>query len=102
MRPDRLSPQRPAFDVPDDVAYFNTAMLAPQLRAVRAAGAAALERRARPWTISGADWFGHSERLRWLFARIVGGDAEGVALIPATSYGFAVAARNLPLRAGER
>src|SRR5262249_21662709 len=36
------------------------------------------------------------------FARIAGGDAEGVALIPATGYGFAVAARNLPLRAGQR
>jgi selenocysteine lyase/cysteine desulfurase len=102
MRPDLLTTQRAAFDVPPDVAYFNTAMLAPQLRAVRAAGADALARRARPWAISAADWFGHSERLRWLFARIVGGDAEGVALVPATSYGFAVAARNLPLRPGQR
>lgn len=37
-----------------------------------------------------------------MFARLVGGDAEGVAVVPATSYGFAVAARNLPLRPGER
>src|SRR3954454_11747511 len=102
MRPDLIAPQRAAFDVPADVAYFNTAMLAPQLHAVRAAGAAALEFRGRPWAISATDWFADVERLRSLFARIVGGDAEGVALVPATSYGFAVAARNLPLRGGQR
>ena len=33
-----IGDQRAAFDVPADVAYFNTASLAPQLRAVRAAG----------------------------------------------------------------
>jgi selenocysteine lyase/cysteine desulfurase len=93
---------REAFDVPADIAYFNTANLAPQLHAVRAAGEAALERRARPWTISAADWFEAPERLRGLFGRIVGADAEGVALVPATSYGFAVAARNLPLRPRQR
>lgn len=88
--------------MPEDVAYFNTANLAPQLRAVRAAGEAALERRSRPWTISAADWFTDVERLRSLAAQIIGASAEGIALVPATSYGFAVAARNLPLGAGQR
>jgi len=94
--------EREAFNVPADIAYFNTANLAPQLHAVRAAGEAALERRGRPWTISAADWFEDPERLRDLFGQIVGADAAGVALVPATSYGFAVAARNLPLRPGQR
>jgi selenocysteine lyase/cysteine desulfurase len=94
--------QREAFAVPPDVAYFNTANLSPVLHAVRAAGEAALERRARPWTISAQDWFTDVERLRGLYAGLVGGDADGVALVPATSYGFAVAARNLPLAAGRR
>jgi selenocysteine lyase/cysteine desulfurase len=94
--------ERADFDVPADVAYFDTANLAPQLHAVRAAGEAALERRARPWTISAADWFSDAERLRGLFGALVGADAEGVALVPATSYGFAVAARNLALGPGDR
>jgi selenocysteine lyase/cysteine desulfurase len=97
-----LGVQRAAFAVPGDVAYFNTASLAPQLHAVRAAGVATLERRGEPWTISADDWFTDVEYLRTLFARLVGGDAEGVAIVPATSYGFAVAARNLRLRPGER
>ncbi|HZQ89240.1 MAG TPA: aminotransferase class V-fold PLP-dependent enzyme [Gaiellaceae bacterium] len=97
-----LSCKRSAFDVPPEIAYFNTASLAPQLYAVRAAGVAALERRARPWAISAEDWFSDIERLRALFARLVGGDAEAVAIVPATSYGFAAAARNLPLAPGVR
>jgi selenocysteine lyase/cysteine desulfurase len=101
-RPQEIGAQRAAFNVPDDVAYFNTANLAPQLHAVRAAGEAALERRGRPWAISSADWFVDVERLRALFAQLVGVSTEGVALVPATSYGFAVAAANLPLEAGWR
>jgi selenocysteine lyase/cysteine desulfurase len=97
-----LEVQRAAFDVPEDVAYFNTASLAPQLRSVRAAGEAALDRRSRPWTITAADWFTDAEQVRALFGQLIGADAEGVALVPATSYGFAVAARNLPLAAGQR
>jgi selenocysteine lyase/cysteine desulfurase len=99
--PPTIRDERAAFDVPDDVAYFNTASLAPQLHAVRAAGEAALEQRSRPWAIAGADWFSDVERLRGLFGRIVGAGPDGVAIIPATSYGFAVAARNLSLHAGQ-
>jgi selenocysteine lyase/cysteine desulfurase len=101
-RANPIGDQRAAFNVPEDVAYFNTANLAPQLRSVRAAGDMALERRGRPWAISAADWFVDTERLRSLFARIVGANAEGVALVPATSYGFAIAAANLPLNPGQR
>ncbi|HYP47571.1 MAG TPA: aminotransferase class V-fold PLP-dependent enzyme [Thermoleophilaceae bacterium] len=99
---DPLPSQRGAFDVPDDIAYFNTANLSPHLHAVRAAGEAALERRGRPWTIGPGDWFSDVERLRGLFGELIGADADGVALVPATSYGFAVAARNLPLASGQR
>jgi selenocysteine lyase/cysteine desulfurase len=101
-RPGLIDAQRSAFNVPVDIAYFNTANLAPQLHAVRSAGEAALERRGRPWTISAADWFVDVERLRSLFGELIGTSGEGVAIVPATSYGFAVAARSLSLRAGQR
>jgi selenocysteine lyase/cysteine desulfurase len=97
-----LGGQRQAFDIPPEIAYFNTASLSPHLHRVREAGERALDRRGRPWTISSADWFSDVERLRGLFGRLIGADAEGVALVTATSYGFAVAARNLRLRSGDR
>ena len=78
-----------------EIAYFNTATLSPQLHRVRAAGEAALERRSRPWRSPPTDWFADVERLRDAVRGLVGADADGIALVPATSYVFAVAARNL-------
>lgn len=97
-----IGAQRSAFNVPAGIAYFNTASLAPQLHAVRAAGEAALESRGQPWTIAAADWFAGVERLRSMCARVIGAESDGVAIVPATSYGLAVAARNLPLEAAQR
>jgi selenocysteine lyase/cysteine desulfurase len=100
--PRPLPVQRELFDIPDDVAYFNCASLAPLLRAAVEAGAAATARRARPWLLGGDDWFTQAEERRALFARLAGLDPEGVALVPATSYGLAVAAANLDARPGQR
>ncbi|HTE67368.1 MAG TPA: aminotransferase class V-fold PLP-dependent enzyme, partial [Actinomycetes bacterium] len=94
--------QRGLFDIPDDVAYFNCASLSPQLRAAGQASAAALRRRAHPWLIRGDDWFTEAEERRALFARLAGVDADGVALVPATSYGLAVASANLAATPGQR
>ena len=100
--PRPLPVQRELFDIPSDVAYFNCASLAPTLRASREAAEAALARRARPWRISSDDWFSGAEERRALFARLAGVDPDGVALVPATSYGLAVAAANLPAGPGRR
>jgi selenocysteine lyase/cysteine desulfurase len=65
---------------------------------VRKAGERALARGSRPWRIRSSDWFTDVERLRSLVARLIGGDEDGIALVPSTSYGLAVAARNLDAR----
>ncbi|WP_199922766.1 aminotransferase class V-fold PLP-dependent enzyme [Streptomyces sp. NRRL S-87] len=93
---------RDLFDIPDHVAYFNTASLAPTLRAARDAGDAALRKRAQPWRIRTADWFDGAEERRALFAGLIGATADDIALVPATSYGLAVAAANLTAPAGSR
>ena len=64
------------------------------------AGARALTARGAPWQIHAPDWFEDVEQLRDLFARVIGGDADGVAIIPATSYGLAIAADNIAARLG--
>ncbi|WP_327280447.1 aminotransferase class V-fold PLP-dependent enzyme [Streptomyces sp. NBC_01205] len=93
---------RELFDIPDGIAYFNTASPAPTLRTGLVAGERALLKRAQPWRISGADWFGDAEERRTRFADLIGATADDIALVPATSYGFAVAAANLTARAGSR
>jgi selenocysteine lyase/cysteine desulfurase len=97
-----IGSQRGLFDVPSEVAYFNTANMSPMLRTVREAGIAAIERRAEPWRIASVDWFTDVERLRDAYARIVGVESDGIALIPATSYGLAVAARNIEATDGDQ
>lgn len=93
--------QRSLFDIPDDVAFFNVANMGPLLRAGHAAAQAALERRSHPWSIRQEDWFTDTEQRRALFARLLGADAESIALVPAASYGLAVAAANLRTAPGQ-
>jgi selenocysteine lyase/cysteine desulfurase len=97
-----LPSQRELFGIPEDVAYFNCASLAPLMLPAREAGRRALELRATPWHVTAADWFTETERRRSLFAQLVGISPDNVALVPATSYGLAVAARNLAASGGQR
>ena len=94
--------QRHRFDIPREVAYLNCAYMSPLMTEVVEAGRAAVARKARPWQIRPIDFFTGPDALRPLFARLIGADADGVALIPAASYGLAVAAANLPLGPGRR
>lgn len=97
-----LNPQRELFDIPEDVAYLNAAYLAPALHEVREAGRWAMERTAHPWEIRAGDFFDDVEELRRLFAAVVSGDPEGVAIVPSASYGLGVAAANVEVAAGDR
>ena len=94
--------QRHLFDIPDDIAYFNCAYMSPQLKAVRAAGHAGVDRKTSPWSLTPADFFTESETARGLFAKLVGGRADDVAIISSASYGLAIAARNIPLQKGQK
>lgn len=96
-----LGSQRELFEIPDAVAYLNCSYMSPQLRTVRAVGEDAVARKSRPWEISPRDFFESSETARSLFAQLVRGDAEGVAIVPSVSYGMAVATANVPIKAGQ-
>lgn len=93
--------QRELFDIPDDIAYLNCAYTAPLLRIAAEAGHAALKAKSNPWTITSNDFFTTIETARGLFARLIGSETDAVALIPAVSYGIALAANNVPVREGQ-
>ncbi len=93
--------QRELFDIPADVAYLNCAYMSPLMHRVIAAGDAAARRKARPWTIKPADFFTESETARDLFARLINAHADDIAIVPAVSYGTAVAAANLVVNPGQ-
>lgn len=92
--------QRDLFEIPAGVTYINCAYMSPNLRAVRMAGEAAVAAKSRPWEISAADFFTDADDARALVARLVGGDAAGVAIVPSVSYGVGVAVANLPTPPG--
>jgi len=97
-----LESQRDLFEIPEDIVYLNCAYMSPQLRPAREAGEKAVSRKSRPWEITPDLFFEDAEEIRALFARLVGGDTEGVAIVPSVSYGISVAAANVPVREGEK
>lgn len=101
MPEQKIPNQRHLFDLPDGVAYLNCAYMGPLPRLSRLAGEAALEQKSHPWEVQVRDFFAPSERARELFAGLIGASAEDIAIVPAASYGLAVAAKNLALKAGE-
>jgi len=97
-----VSSWRELFDLPRDIAYFNAAQIGPMPNRAVAAGQAAFTAKARPWTRTVPDaFFNAPEALRSAAARLFNADADSLALVPAASYGLAVAARNLTLEAGQ-
>ncbi len=97
-----LTCQKSRFSLPDDEHYLNCAYMSPLSAAVEAAGIAGVARKRVPSRLSTADFFTEVGRARELFARLVNApDPSRIAIIPAASYGLAIAARNLPVAAGQ-
>jgi selenocysteine lyase/cysteine desulfurase len=90
-----LPTQRPLFDIPDDVAYFNTAYNAPQLNESRDRLVVGAASKSRPWERKATDFFDDAETIRASAARLFGGDVDGYAVVPAASHALSAAARAL-------
>lgn len=98
-----LAGARAEFDLPDDVAYLDTASRGPRPRVAVEAGWSGLARTARPWTVAPDDATVPVEQLRDAFAHLLGAadDLDGVAVVPSVGYGVATAAAGLDLAAGQ-
>ena len=94
--------QRDCFSLPPEVAYLSCAYTAPLMKTAEAAGQRALAQKAAPWQLTADHFFETIHENRRLFARVIDSAAEDVALIASVSYGVALAARNLPLAAGQK
>jgi hypothetical protein len=67
------------------------------MNSVVEAGRRGLEAKQTPWRIAAPDFFTSTDRGRAAFASLLGGSLDDVAIIPAVSYGMAVAAQVLPV-----
>lgn len=96
-----LSCQRERFFLPEDLHYLNCAYFSPLARAVEEAVISGLRRKRVPSLVPD-DFFRDADRCREIFAGVVNAEAaERVAILPAASYGVAVAASNLPVGRGQ-
>ena len=94
--------QRHLFDIPADVAYLNCAYMSPLMKPVIKAGATALARKAHPWKLTPDKFFTGSDEFRTIAAQLLDCSADCIAIVPSASYGIATAARNLPVKKGQR
>ena len=97
-----LGTRREEYSLPPDCHYLNCAYMSPLSRRVQEAGEAGIRRAAAPAEIRPEDFFAGCDRVRMLFARLVGlQDPTRVAIVPSVSYGLSAAARNTPVQAGQ-
>lgn len=100
--PSDFSCQKHLFDIPDEVTYLNAAYMSPIPKAAALAGQQAVAGKLRPWEVTVPDFFDNPSRACALLGQMIGAGPEDVAVIPSVSYGIAIAARNLPLSAGQK
>ena len=96
-----LTCQNENFSLSPDQHYLNCAYLSPLMRSVELAGIKALRMKRDPSQITPSMFFEGVNEIRNLFAQLVHGESDRVALIPATSYGIATIAHNLSLSSGD-
>jgi selenocysteine lyase/cysteine desulfurase len=96
-----ISCQRHLFDFAEEITYLNCGYMSPLLHSVREAGDGGLRRKRRPWTMEGKVFAESPQRAREAFARVIGAAPGDVAIVPSVSYGVAVAAANVEVRAGQ-
>ena len=93
--------QRENFRVQTDVHYLNCAYMSPLLKRVERVGVDSVRMKSAPWRIGVDMFYEPLEKLRGRFGRLINAPADHVALIPAVSYGIAIAANATELRRGQ-
>jgi selenocysteine lyase/cysteine desulfurase len=101
-----LTSQKHLFSLDEGIHYLNCATMSPNLKAVEAAGIEGILRKSNPQKITQETFFETTEPVKKNFAKLINcPDPERIALIPSTSYGMAIVAKNLAykpnLRAGQ-
>ena len=94
--------QRHLFDIPDDVAYLNTAYMSPLLTSVVRAIDNGSRLKANPWKLKISNFFDDIEEARELFSSLMHTVDSNVAIIPSASYGVQTAANNLHIPEGSK
>jgi|TARA_B100000579_G_scaffold409982_1_gene399481 selenocysteine lyase/cysteine desulfurase len=94
--------QRDLFDIPEDVAYLNTAYMSPLMNSVVEAIDKGSRLKARPWTLKIDHFYQDVHIARSLFSELLKTTSQNVAIIPSASYGLQIAANNIKIDNGSK
>ncbi|MCD1634323.1 aminotransferase class V-fold PLP-dependent enzyme [Martelella mediterranea] len=95
-----LECQKHLFSIPDHISYLDAAYISPIPRIAEEAGKKGAGVKAAPWDMTIGNFYDEVEAARALAASFIGARADDIAVIPATSYGIAVAAANVAVPEG--
>jgi selenocysteine lyase/cysteine desulfurase len=99
MSSEGLTCRRIDFALERNVTYLNCAYQSPLSKRVSEAGRKGLAVKSNPHLVSSADFFEPLEILKKNFAQLIGlKDPQRLAVHPSASYGFAIVAKNLPVK----
>lgn len=96
-----LNNQKHLFSLSNDIHYLNCAYKAPLLKASEVGVIKALQREHDPIGFTTESFFDDVDEIKTLFGKLVNCDANQVAIIPSTSYGFASVLNNIPCKEGQ-
>ena len=94
--------QRDLFDIPEDVAYLNTAYMSPLMNSVVEAIDKGSRLKARPWTLKIDHFYQDVHIARSLFSELLKTTSQNVAIIPSDSYWLQIAANNIKIDNGSK
>ena len=66
-----IKSQRNLFNIPDDVAYLNTAYMSPLLNSVITSIDGGARLKSQPWRLSIPDFYEHVDQARLLFSKLI-------------------------------
>ena len=90
-----MKSQKHLFSLQPNIHYLNCAYKAPLLKAAEEACKETLIRERNPFNIEPIDFFTTNEKVRAMFAKLIGSEAKNIAIMPSTSYGFASVLGNI-------
>ena len=94
-----LTSQKHLFSLEEGLHYVNCATMSPNLKSVEQAGIEGIMRKSNPQKITQETFFETTVPVQKAYAKLINcNDFERIAMIPSTSYGMAIVARNLAFK----
>lgn len=96
-----LTCQKHLFSLEDGIHYINCATMSPNLKSVEEAGIQGILRKSQPQRITQESFFETTAPVQEAYSKLINcPEPKRIALIPSTSYGMAIVAKNLAFKAG--